>query len=314
MATNEECSYYFHRAQVHIPHAIQLIMLVAKHAPPSTPSLVCLKQVHSVVMGETCSYQHFYNMVKKSPGYNKSMVCGADLQVMIRLEAASPATPSLMVVPASCALHAMVACKASQAQLQGMQALKDRTIRMQCLPIPTHVISPSMALVPSPPVFKVVGPLPKALPPFQMPSNVKRSYGLMATRPDLASRQPLHLQLQQLRAWCTTPIQLDRPGHAMASTTFNGHVNNISLFLGHCHWYQGVAEPDLGMYLDPLKICDLVSMKMASNQSPETISLALETAVLVCKWCMSQEGADASSLSQAITWLNTLSTQVSGLL
>ena len=45
----------------------------------------------------------------------------------------------------------------------------------------------------------------------------------------------------------------------MAASTFTHHITNISLFLGHCYWYQQVAQPDMTLYLDPLKVCDYVS-------------------------------------------------------
>ena len=96
----------------------------------------------------------------------------------------------------------------------------------------------------------------------------------------------------------------------MAATTHKQHVNNISLFLGYCHWYQGVAQPDLTTYLHPLLICDFISLKIAQKHSPGTINGVLDTAVMVVRWLSGEPNADVQSLGQAITWLHTLNTQV----
>ena len=96
----------------------------------------------------------------------------------------------------------------------------------------------------------------------------------------------------------------------MAAGTHQQHENNISLFLGHCHWFQGVAQPDLLDYLDPLKICDYVNLKMALKHSPDTINSVLDTAVVVFNWFKGQTGADQADLALGITRPHALSTQV----
>ncbi|DBA81081.1 TPA: hypothetical protein ACH3X2_000804 [Trebouxia sp. C0005] len=313
MATSDACTFFFHRVQVHIPHAVELVMLIGKPGPsvtPHNPPMVSLKQVHEVLVGSKCTYSNLYKHARKKSHHCSTTVRGEDMQVMIRLEVASPSTPSLLVVSASCALHAMVSGKAGTLEVKAMQAIRDRTISMQCLPIPAHVISSAPTCIPSPSTIRLTGPLPKTLPPFQLPPVAKRSYGLLATKPELAQVHPLQVQLSQLQAWCTSPIQLDRPGGFMAPGTHKHHVNNISLFLGHCHWFQGVAQPDMSHYLDPLKVCDYISLKIATSQSPDTINSVLDTAVVVLNWFKGQAEADQQSLSQGIIWLQALSSQV----
>ena len=96
----------------------------------------------------------------------------------------------------------------------------------------------------------------------------------------------------------------------MVSSSQQHHDHNISLFLGHCHHFQGVAQPNLGEYLQPQKICEYISMKIAKEHSPDTIDHVLDTAQLVVRWWMSQPGGQHSSLTSGIAWLQNLSKQV----
>ena len=317
MATNEGCHYFYHRVQVHIPQAVELVMLIPKPHPQPAQGrnpLVAVGQVYKVLMAGTCTYQHFHSKVQASldaKRHKRSMLVGEDRQVMIRLGAANSLSPSLLVLSCSAILEAMVVCKAPQLHIKAMEAIKLCTINMACLPIPPHVMTPTPEALPPPPSqLKVVGPLPKTLPPYQLPSNVRKAYGLMATKPSMAQTHPLHHQLSQLKTWYTNPIQLDRQGPPLTSSTIQYHVNNISLFLGHCHWMQGVAMPNLEDYLDPLKVCDYINMKVALEQSTHTINNVLDTTVMVLKWFISLPLGGDPSLPQAITWMHTLSTQV----
>ena len=316
MATNEGSNFFFHRVQVHIPHPVQLVMLVAKpHIQPHTnsPTLVALSQVYKVLVDGTCSYQHFHNKVKVylDHRYKSYMLKGEDLQVMIRLGAAGPTSTSMLVVSCSTVVKAMVTCHAPKRHIDAMEAVKLNSINMECLPIPSHVMSPNPQALPAPPTqLKVFGDLPVSLPPYQLPSKVKKVYGLLATKPELAQTHPLHHQLSHLKAWWTSPIQLDRNGQAMSSSTFQQHLSHISLFLGHCHWFQGVDLPNLEHYLDPTRVLDYINMKVALQQSPHTINNVLDTAVMVLKWLMSLPLGGDPSLPKAITWMLTLSKQV----
>ena len=252
MATSEECAFFYHRVQVHIPQAVELVMLVPKqgHKKSHTP-LVSLSQVYKVLVDGTCSYQHFHAKVKNKLEHRHSskMLKGEDMQVMIRLEATPPSTPSLLVGSSTAVLLAMVECKCPPPNIQAMEAIKLRSIKLEFLPIPPHIMNPCLGTLPQPLELKVVGPFPKTLPAYELSHNVMRSYGLMATKPNLALTHPLHRQLSQLQSWCTTPIQLDRHGPPLATSTFQHHTTNISLFLGHCHWFQGVEQPNLREYL-----------------------------------------------------------------
>ena len=317
MATSEGTNFFYHRVQVHVPHPVELVMMVAKpHTQPdkNSPALVALSQVYKVLVDGTCSYQHFHSKVKMylDHRYKSYMLKGEDMQVMVRLGATGPTTTSLLVVSCSAVVKAMVTCHAPKTHIDAMEAIRLNSINMECLPIPPHVLSPHPQALPAPPTqLKVMGDLPVSLPSYQLPSNVKKVYGLFATKPDLAQTHPLHHQVSQLKAWWTSPIQLDRQGQALSSSSFHQHLTHISLFLGHCHWFQGVAKPNLEHYLDPMKVLDYINMKVALQQSPHTINSVLDTAVVVLKWFMSLPLGGDPSLPKAITWMLTLSSQVS---
>ena len=100
MATNEECKFVYNLVQVHIPHPVKLVMLKAKtkrnpHARMETPSLVCLKQVHEVFVGDAISYRYFNTLATAlSPAV---IVEGEDLKVLVRLTTSChPTIPSNM--------------------------------------------------------------------------------------------------------------------------------------------------------------------------------------------------------------------------
>ncbi len=310
MATNEGCKYVYNLVQVHVPQPIQLITFTSKSGRGANgqpaPIMLCCKQVHDLLMADTCSYRSFHS---RATTVGSALVIGEDLQVMIRLEVVPPSTPQVT------AITVIQACtcfrpKALAQKLAGLTAIKLQSISMQVLPIPPHVMSATPMGHPSPTQLRMVEPFPVTIHQMQLPTNVKKSYGLIATKPALAKVAPLHHQLDSLRVWCTTPIPTNRPGHALLSSTWRHHLANISMFLGHCHWFRGVEEPNLGAYLEPKKICALVSLKMAQKHSPDTLNHVLDTAEVVLRWWMAQPGGDHPSLPKAITWLQTLNKQV----
>ena len=71
-----------------------------------------------------------------------------------------------------------------------------------------------------------------------------------------------------------------------------------------------MASPNLEEYLDPLKVCGYINMKLALQHSPHTINSVLDTAEMVLKWFISLPLGGDPSLPQAITWMLTLNTQV----
>ena len=299
MATNEECKFVYNLVQVHIPHPVKLVMLKAKtkknpYARKETPNLVCLKQIHEVFVGGAMSFKY--------------------LKVLVRLEVVPANTPSVSLITTSMAHNMLDHKQGVSAPIKAaMKAMHMQTLSMQLLPIPPHVMEPSPLGLPSPPaVVRMVEPFPLTLSSgYQLPANHAINYGLFSSKPQQAKMAPLNHQRSKFKVWCMTPIQLDRLGHAMVSSSHKQHDYNISLFLGHCHWFQGVAQPNMGEYLHPQRICEYISMKIAKEQSPDTIDHVLDTAQLVIRWWMAQPGGHHASLPRGITWLQTLSKQVS---
>ena len=123
-------------------------MMIPKPQPSLAQArnpLVALNQVYKVLVAGTCTYQNFHNKVKTrldAKRHKRTMLVGEDLQVMIRLEAATLGTTSLLVLSCSAVLEAMLACKAPPLHIKAMEAMKLSSISMECLPIPSHVLTP----------------------------------------------------------------------------------------------------------------------------------------------------------------------------
>lgn len=62
--------------------------------------------------------------------------------------------------------------------------------------------------------------------------------------------------------------------------------------------------------MQPKKILDYINMKIAKQQSPDTIDQVLDTAQVVLRWWMTQPGGDHGSLPKGIAWVQNLSKQV----
>lgn len=227
-----------------------------------------------------------------------------------------PSSPSVLVVSCAGALMAVQLCGVPAAKLGPLHALKLQSISMEVLPIPPHVTNvdlnpkPSLQIPLAPPRVEMTGPLPVTLPPFQLPPNFKRKYGLLKSKPELLLKAPLQQQLSQFKAWCINPIQLDRPTVAMSAGTYEKQEQNLSLFLGHCLWLQGVEEPNMGHFLDPRRLCSFISLKIAHENTFSTILTYINTMRHVLKWWAVQPGGEHPSLQQALTWLSNLAKQV----
>ena len=316
MATNDGCKFVYNLVQVHIPHPVTLVMLKAKarrniYAQKETPSLVCLKQVHEVLVGDAMSYKYFHKLATtKDPAV---IAEGEDLKVLVRLEVVPANTPSVSLITTSMAHNILDHKKGVAAPIKAaMKAMHMQSLSMQLLPIPPHLMTAGPLGLPSPPaVVRMVEPFPLTLTSgYQLPANHAINNGLFSSKPQQAKMAPLNHQRSEFKVWCMTPIQLDRPGHTLVSSSHKQHDYNISLFLGYCHWFQGVAQPNMGEYLHPQRMCEYINMKIATEQSPDTIDHVLDTAQLVIRWWMAQPGGHHASLPRGITWLQTLSKQV----
>ena len=91
VATNEGCKYVYNLVQVHIPQPIQLITFTSKSGRGANgqpaPIMLCCKQIHDLLMVDTCSYRSFHS---RATTVGSALVIGEDLQVMIRLEVVPP--------------------------------------------------------------------------------------------------------------------------------------------------------------------------------------------------------------------------------
>ena len=294
---------------------MQFVMLKPKQPKhcgnPKSHTMVLIKQTFEVMqLHQTCSYQYFSSLAMHNP--RSAMVVGPDLQVLQRLEAVALKCQQVKAITCTHALATMKRLKVPAIKLAAMQAMKLNSISMDKFPIPVHVMCPSPMLEPCPQQLQVRLPLPRTLPDYELPANLRWSYGLLATQPDLFNSQPLSAQLSQLRAWCLRAIETTRMGPPLNLSSFQLHVSHMSCFLGHCFHHQHVARPSLLDYLDLDKMCNYLNMHVAQQHSPKTVDTLLGTAQLVIKWWISMEGDGAHhSLAKALQWLKTMNIQVS---
>ena len=131
----------------------------------------------------------------------------------------------------------------------------------------------------------------------------------------LAHRAPFSQQLAEYKAWCTYPIQLDRPGCADSLSTWKSSEKHIFLFLGYNHHYHQVSVPTMQLFLSTPLVCHYVSFHTVAEHSHLTIRNFLSCAKRVLRWWhpegeMVASGGKHPSLVEGLQWLQTLNDQV----
>ncbi len=153
---------------------------------------------------------------------------------------------------------------------------------------------------------------PVTLPTCQMPKDhkLKQRHGLHVVNKHLAHRAPFSQQLAEYKAWCTKPIQLDRPGRKHSSSTWQNSEKHIFLYLGYGHHCHQVSVPTMQLFLSTLRICHYVSFHIAAEHSHLTIRNFLSCAKRVLRWWQTKPGGKHPSLFEGPQWLQTLNEQV----
>ena len=106
-----------------------------------------------------------------------------------------------------------------------------------------------------------------------LPADYKQRHDLHVVNKHLAHRAPFSQQLAEYKAWCTDPIQLDRPGRAHSSCTWQDSEKHLFLYLGHRHHYHQVSVPTIQLFLSTPLICHYVSFQIAVEHSHPTIEI-----------------------------------------
>ncbi|KAL3158568.1 hypothetical protein ABBQ38_010786 [Trebouxia sp. C0009 RCD-2024] len=175
----------------------------------------------------------------------------------------------------------MRACGADTAIVSAFDQVRLQPQAMAALPLPGHVLQPSVQPSPKRPGLQVLSALPVTLPPCLFRPAAGKRYGLAASKDDLWCSHPLQQQMTELKQNTMAAIQLDGPGPAHGSRTWENNQKNISLFLGFsCHCHQ-VQQPTLQLYLDPNLIAQCVHWRVDAQHSSASIKSILATAAVV---------------------------------
>ena len=119
-----------------------------------------------------------------------------------------------------------------------------------------------------------------------------------------------HTCIAEYKAWCTNHIQLDRPGRACSSSTWENSEKHIFLYLEYCHHYHQVSVPTMQLFLSTPLICHYVSFHIAAEHSHLTIRNFLNCAKRVLRWWQIKPGGKHPSLVEGLLWLQTWSVHV----
>ena len=171
------------------------------------------------------------------------------------------------------AISLAVCCKALKlakvpaAMLAAFEDIRSRPNSMTVLAFPDHVLAPYAQPSPNPVQLQMTTPFPVTLPTCQLPATYKQRHGLHAVNKHLAHRAPFSQQLAEYKAWCTNPIQLDRPSRKHSSSTWQNSEKHIFLYLGYSHHYHQVSLPTMQLFLSTPLICHYVSFHIAAEHS-----------------------------------------------
>lgn len=302
----ETSQYRYKLINLCTPQPTQLVAIFSK----DDRLYFCCNQVFKQCLASTCSNSTWQSTVKAQPRSRLVVVNAADRLLLVRLGAVSHRAHCARLISATVTCKAMRACGADAAIVSAFDQARLQPQALAALPLPGHVLQPSAQPSPNPPGLQVLSALPVTLPPCLFRPATGKRYGLAASKGDLWSSHPLKQQLTELKQYTMAPIQLDRPGPAHGSRTWENNSKNMSLFLGfsfHCHQVQ---QPTLQLYLDPNLIAQYVSWRMDAQHSSLSIKSSLATAVVVVRWWQTKPGGHHPSLPGLLEWLSRLGQQV----
>ncbi|DBA81082.1 TPA: hypothetical protein ACH3X2_000805 [Trebouxia sp. C0005] len=189
--------------------------------------------------------------------------------------------------------------------------IRSRPNSMTVVAFPDHVLAPYAQPKSNPVQLQMTTPFPVTLPTCQLPADYKQRHGLHAVNKHLAHRAPFSQQLAEYKASCTNPIQLDRPGCAHSSRTWENSERHIFLYLGYCHHYHQVSVPTMQLFLSTPLICHYMSFHIAAKHSHLTIRnfMCCAKRVYMLRWWQTKSGGKHPSLVEGLQWLQTLNEQ-----
>ena len=298
--------YTFKLVQICTPEPCKLVLMTDK----KKRRLLCMVQVYKSCVSGLCHYQAFYRICCKQAGNKFTMLSGLDKQLLVKLGGLDTSVPNVATISLAVCCKALKLARVPAAMLAAFEDIRSRPNSMTVLAFPDHVLAPYAQPSPNPVQLQMTTPFPVTLPTCQLPADYKQRHGLHAVNKHLAHRAPFSQQLAEYKAWCTHPIQLDRPGRAHSTSTWENSEKHIFLYLGYCHHYHQVSVPTMQLFLSTLLICHYVSFHIAAKHSHLTIRNFLGCSKRVLRWWQTKPGGKHPSLVEGLQWLQTLNEQV----
>ncbi|DBA82222.1 TPA: hypothetical protein ACH3X2_000496 [Trebouxia sp. C0005] len=297
--------YTFRLVEICTPEPCKLVLMTDKRKR----RLLCMVQVYKSCIDGLCTYQAFYRICCKQAGNKFTMLSGLDKQLLVKLGGLDTNVPNVATISLAVSCKALKIARVPAAMQAAFEDIRSRPNSMTVLAFPDHVLAPYAQPSPNPVQLQMTMPFPVTLPTCQLPADYKQRHGLRAVNKPLAHRAPFSQQLTKCKAWCTNPIQLDRPGCTHSSRTWENSERHIFLYLGYCHHYHQVSVPTMQLFLSTPLICHYVSFHIAAKHSHLTIRNFLCCAKRVLRWWQTKSGGMHPSLVEGLQWLQTLNEQ-----
>lgn len=298
--------YTFRLVQICTPEPCKIVLMTDKRKR----RLLCMVQVYKSCVDGLCTYQAFYRICCKQAGNKFTMLSGLDKQLLVKLGGLDTSVPNVATISLAVCCKALKLARVPAAMLAAFEDIRSRPNSMTVLAFPDHVLAPYAQPSPNPVQLQMTTPFPVTLPTCQLPADYKQRHGLHAVNKHLAHRAPFSQQLAEYKAWCTNPIQLDRPGRKHSSSTWQNSEKHIFLYLGYSHHYHQVSVPTMQLFLSTPLICHYVSFHIAAEHSHLTIRNFLSCAKRVLRWWQTKPGGKHPSLVEGLQWLQTMNEQV----
>jgi len=298
--------YTFRLVQICTPEPCKIVLMTDKRKR----RLLCMVQVYKSCVDGLCTYQAFYRICCKQAGNKFTMLSGLDKQLLVKLGGLDTSVPNVATISLAVCCKALKLARVPAAMLAAFEDIRSRPNSMTVLAFPDHVLAPYAQPSPNPVHLQMTTPFPVTLPTCQLPADYKQRHGLHAVNKHLAHRAPFSQQLAEYKAWCTNPIQLDRPSRKHSSSTWQNSEKHIFLYLGYSHHYHQVSVPTMQLFLSTPLICHYVSFHIAAEHSHLTIRNFLSCAKRVLRWWQTKPGGKHSSLVEGLQWLQTMNEQV----
>lgn len=132
-------------------------------------------------------------------------------------------------------------------------------------------------------------------------------------------RHPLREQLADMEAWNKQPIQLDRAGGSISSSTWDNIICSLHLYLGFQHRFMQVSAPTLESFTDTRMYSHFMAFQVAKaksiNSHTQSISHCKKVLIFLGRarppgTAPSTAPVTPATLAQVHDWLNRLRQQL----